>query len=396
MMTVRTWMPPGGRLQSTLSHCVSRTLQRESEAMLTKTFCWLLTLALITLIPGNLHAQEAKGPYDNLVPQFLLGLVHAPEVHKELKLSVKQVSNLEATLRQVDAEWFPARILPAESQRSVTARLESQVWKWFSSNATEEQRRRLWQLECYAQGSRALLRKDLADKLGLQASQQKKLAALALATDESRQALAGIAFGDPQLKELQEKAEATTKAERAGLMKIVRSEQLQTLKSLLGEHFDTTKLDRIYALAPEFAPVEHWVNSSPRTMRELRGKVVLVHFYAFQCHNCHANFGIYRRWHKELTDKGVVVIGIQTPETNRERDADAVKAAAKERDLTFPIMIDLKSENWKAWGNTMWPCVYVVDKQGYIRLWWPGELNWKGATGDKTIEQAVDRLLAEE
>ena len=361
-----------------------------------KTFCRLLSVALITLIQGNLDAQEATGPYDSLTPQFLLGLVHAPEVHKDLKLSVKQVSDLEATLRQVDAEWFPARILPAESLRAVTVRLESQVWQWFSSSATKEQRQRLWQLECYAQGNRALLRKDLAEKLGLQASQQKKLAALALATDESRQALAGVAFGDPELKGLQERAEKATKAERAGLMKIVRPEQLQTLKSLLGDPFDPTKLKRVYAFAPEFALVEHWINSTPRTMRELRGKVVLVHFYAFQCHNCHANFGIYQRWHKELTDKGVVVIGIQTPETNRERDADAVKAAAKERDLKFPIMIDLKSENWKAWGNTMWPCVYVVDKQGYIRLWWPGELNWKGATGDKTIEQAVDSLLAEE
>jgi len=361
-----------------------------------KAFRWLLSLALISLIQGNLGAQDARGPYDNLVPQFLLGLVHAPEVHQELKLSARQVSDLETTLRQVDAEWFPARILPAETQRAVTRKLESQVWQWFSKSATEAQRQRLWQLECFAQGSRALLRQDLAEKLGLQASQQKKLAALAVATDEARQAIAGITFGDPELKGLQEKAEKATKAERAGLIKIVRPEQLQTLKSLLGDPFDPSKLKRVYALAPEFAPVEHWVNSAPRTMRELRGKVVLVHFYAFQCHNCHANFGIYQRWHKELTEKGVVVIGIQTPETNRERDADAVKAAAKERDLKFPILIDLKSENWKAWGNTMWPCVYVVDKQGYIRLWWPGEMNWKGATGDKTIEQAVDSLLAEE
>ena len=44
----------------------------------------------------------------------------------------------------------------------------------------------------------------------------------------------------------------------------------------------------------------------------------------------------------------------------------------------------------------MWPCVYVVDKQGYVRMWWAGELNWEGATGDKKIEQAVDALLAEE
>lgn len=371
-------------------------LRMESKPLMTRIFDLLLCLTLMTAIQPPLFAQESKGLYDNLVPQFLLGLVHAPEIHKDLKLSHKQVSELETTLRKVDAEWFPARNLPADSLRAITVRLESQVWDWFSNNATEQQRQRLWQLECYAQGSRTLLREDIAEKVRLEASQQKKLAALAIATDESRRALAAIPFGDARRKELQDRVEKTTKAEQAGLMKIVRSEQRETLKSLLGDPFDPTRLNRIYALAPEFAPVEHWVNSSPRTMREMQGKVVLLHFYAFQCHNCHANFPIYQRWHKELTDKGVIVIGIQTPETNRERDPDAVKAAAKERDLKFPILIDLKSENWKAWGNTMWPCVYVIDKQGYIRLWWPGELNWNGATGDKTIEQTVEKLLAEE
>jgi len=285
--------------------------------------------------------------------------------------------------------------LPSDEERAVTRELESKVWEWFKKSATEEQRQRLQQLEYFSQANRILLRSDVAKQLGIQSSQQQKLALLARATDESKLALANTQFGDPQLKSLQERAEKAVKAERDAIMKIVRPEQKQKLQYLLGDPFDTTRLKRIYAFAPEFAEVDHWINSSPLTMRELRGKVVLVHFYAFQCHNCHANFGIYRRWFKELTDKGVVVVGIQTPETSRERDADAVKAAASERDLKFPIMIDLKSENWKACGNTMWPCVYVVDKQGYIRLWWPGELNWKGATGDKMVEEAVDKLLAE-
>jgi peroxiredoxin len=346
-------------------------------------------------MPQNLVAQETNKAYDNLIPQYLLGLVHAPEVHKDLKLSDKQVSELEALLHNVDAQWFPARILPADQQRVLIRKLESQVWEWFRKAGTEDQQQRLRQLEYYAQGSRMLLRSDIAEQVGLQSSQQQKLAVLARTTDESMQALSRTQFGDADLKSLQQKVEKATKAEREGQTNILRPEQRQKLKSLLGDPFDPTTLKRIYAMAPEFAPEEHWINSSPLTMRELRGKVVLVHFYAFQCHNCHANYGIYRRWHKDLTDKGIVVVGIQTPETSRERDANAVKAAARESDLEFPIMIDLDSKNWQAWGNTMWPCVYVVDKHGYIRLWWPGELNWKGATGDKSVEETVNKLLAE-
>jgi peroxiredoxin len=364
--------------------------------MVMKAFLRLACIVAFFAAPQlNVVAQESSGAYEKLVPQYLLGLVHAPEVHSELKLSEKQVADLEDLLRVVDAKWFPARILPTEQERATTRELELEVWEWFRNSATDEQRQRLLQLEYYAQANRILLRGDVARQAGILPAQQQKLAVLARAADESKLALANTTYGDSQLKSLQEKAEKASKAERDGLMKIIRPEQKQKLQSLLGEPFDPTRLKRIYAMAPEFAEVEHWINSSPLTMRELRGKVVLVHFYAFQCHNCHANFGIYRRWHKDLTDTGVVVVGIQTPETNRERDPDAVKAAASERDLKFPIMFDLKSENWKAWGNTMWPCVYVVDKQGYIRLWWPGELNWKGATGDKTVEETVKKLLAE-
>lgn len=351
---------------------------------------------LISAAQRNIAAQETTPYYGSLVPQCLLALVHAPEVHKELQLSEEQINGLEAMLRKVDAQWFPARILPADAQLAVNHELETQVWEWFSKSMTPTHRKRLQQLEYQAQGGRMLLRSDVAKQVGMESSQLEKLAALARAADQAKLALSRTQFGDPEIKALQAGLEKATKAERDGMMKIVQSDQRRTLKSLVGDPFNITSLKRTYPLAPEFAPVENWVNSSPLSLRELRGKVVLVHFYAFQCHNCHANFGIYQRWHKELTDKGVVVIGIQTPETDRERDADAVKAAASERDLKFPILIDLESENWKAWGNTMWPCVYVVDKQGYIRMWWPGELNWKGATGDKTIESAVDTLLAEE
>lgn len=124
------------------------------------------------------------------------------------------------------------------------------------------------------------------------------------------------------------------------------------------------------------------------------GQVVLLHFYAFQCHNCHANFDIYQRWHQTLRDQGIEVVGVQTPETDDERDAGKVVAAAKKAGFEFPVLVDLKSANWDAWGTTMWPTVYVIDRRGYVRHWWMGELRWKGAQGDQEIERLAKRLLA--
>ena len=43
----------------------------------------------------------------------------------------------------------------------------------------------------------------------------------------------------------------------------------------------------------------------------------------------------------------------------------------------------------------MWPSVYILDRRGYMRAFWPGELRWQGATGDKQMLQTIEQLLAE-
>ena len=48
------------------------------------------------------------------------------------------------------------------------------------------------------------------------------------------------------------------------------------------------------------------------------------------------------------------------------------------------------------WGNFMWPSVYLVDKRGYIRFWWYGELNWNGAGGQEIMKQPIRELVKED
>jgi len=328
-----------------------------------------------------------------LVPHRLKALLHAPEVHEELGLSGEQVANLEAWFDEVDGPWFRARIQPLPKQWAELDRLEALTRQWMSRQFTASQRQRMQQLEWQSLGSRMLLRKDFAKALALTPDQQKQFAEIARATEQA-QKTAQAAGGSSPAPSGESLANAI-QAEREGVQRILNPEQQRRFAQVVGKSFPTEKLKRIYPMAPELEPTDDWINSKPLTLKSLRGKVVLLHFYAFQCHNCHANFNIYKRWHESLRERGVVVLGIQTPETSLERDANAVRKAAKEKQLAFPILIDLQSENWKAWGNTMWPTVYVIDKRGYIRHWWQGELNWQGATGDQTIEQIVESALAE-
>ncbi len=89
------------------------------------------------------------------------------------------------------------------------------------------------------------------------------------------------------------------------------------------------------------------------------------------------------------------MLGVHTPETSGERVVENVRRAASDAALKFPIVIDNKRGNWSAWGNSMWPSVYLIDKRGDVRYWWYGELKWQGSDGEAILRERIDELLAE-
>ena len=331
-------------------------------------------------------------PEATLTPQTLLSLIHTPEVHRELKISDSAFAAFQPTLREIDGPWWRVRIRGGAEQRAVTARQETLLVEAIRQRFGVDALRRLRQIELQAQGYRCLVRPEVKDFLKLSSSQVAELTRVFTETDAlaakanprpgKEDADAKVAWQQARLKESETARESLS------------TDQRRRLNQLVGDVFDTSKLTRVYPLAPELVDSDTWVGRKVK-LGDLKGRVVLLHFYAFQCHNCHANFPIYNRWQKELTSQGVSIIGIQTPETANERDFSSVASAAQRAGFEFPVLVDLKSENWDAWSNTMWPTVYVIDKRGFIRMWWQGELKWQGATADDRIEQLVEKLLQE-
>ena len=86
--------------------------------------------------------------------------------------------------------------------------------------------------------------------------------------------------------------------------------------ALLGE--ETTRQDS--RPAPEFSGISAWLNSPPLTMESLRGKVVLVQFWTYSCINCLRTLPYVTRWHEQYKDKGLVVVGVHTPEFAFEKE----------------------------------------------------------------------------
>lgn len=325
-----------------------------------------------------------------IVPQNLLKLIHTSEVQRELGL--EEDERLLALLKDLDRVWWPARILPEAKQVETIKGLEVKLLNALKPMLTPAKLRRFREIEVQSQGTRSLLRPEIAKAVGLSDQQLLTVKSAFAETDAIARKLAAKTGGD---QDLEKQLKSSREQEQQAINGLRTASHRQALSKLVGEVFDTTSLKRVYPLAPDLTDSGEWAGSGTASLESEQGKVVLVHFYAFQCSNCVANFEHYKRWHQSLSEKGVSVIGIQTPETQSERDPTLVKQAASKKGFEFPVLIDLKSTNWDAWGNTMWPTIYVIDKKGYIRFWWQGELNWQGATGDKTIEKLVDDLLEE-
>lgn len=118
--------------------------------------------------------------------------------------------------------------------------------------------------------------------------------------------------------------------------------------------------------APEFVGIDGWINSPPLSIAGLRGKVVLVEFWTHQCINCMRVLPHTVEWHRRYKDRGLVVIGVHTPETESEAQPEAVQAAIRKFGIEFPVALDDRFTTWEAYGTQAWPTTYLIDRQGTI------------------------------
>lgn len=340
---------------------------------------------------------EDTAPSPDL-PPVLLQMSRDPAVWQELELSPSQISRMQQALDHVDGSWWRSRNLPSAERVARVTALTAELKQQIVALLDESQQRRLWQLERQALGTRMLLLNDVADTLHIDPVIRHRLADVARDTDRQAAELQqrAAAGEDPQI--LEKALQKLKDAERREVLKKLTAGQQQRISDLAGPAFDFSQIRRTLPRAPELVDDQgQWLQGDPalRRLRDLRGKVVVVHFFAFQCINCKRNLPHYAAWHRDFANRGLVVIGVQTPETSAERDPSKVAAAVEEEQIEYPVLLDTQSENWRNWGTTMWPSVYLIDRDGYIRGWWQGELNWQDTPGEQRMRRQIEGLLAE-
>ena len=144
--------------------------------------------------------------------------------------------------------------------------------------------------------------------------------------------------------------------------------------------------------APDFAKITGYINTEegrPINLKDLKGKVVLVDFWTYSCINCIRTLPYLVDWNEKYADKGLVIVGVHSPEFDFEKNIDNVKAAVQKYGIKYPVIQDNDKGTWDAYQNRYWPRKYLVDNEGYIRY------DHIGEGGYAETEKVIQSLLVE-
>lgn len=152
---------------------------------------------------------------------------------------------------------------------------------------------------------------------------------------------------------------------------------------------DSTSDEQSKGAMPSLAGAVQWLNSPELNAESLRGKVVLVDFWTYDCINCQHTLPYVKDWEKKYGKDGLVVIGVHTPEYGYERIIDNVKDQVKKLGITYPVAIDNNYTIWRNFDNQYWPAHYLIDAKGQVRYTHFGEGRYEAQ------EQMIQQLLKE-
>ena len=145
---------------------------------------------------------------------------------------------------------------------------------------------------------------------------------------------------------------------------------------------------------PSLSGAVEWLNSPPLTPQALKGKVVLVDFWTYDCINCQHTLPYVKAWAEKYAKDGLVVIGVHTPEYGYERIIDNVKAQVHRLGITYPVAIDNNYAIWRNFDNQYWPAHYLIDAKGRIRGSHFGEGRYEAQ--ERMIRALLDEAKADD
>lgn len=118
--------------------------------------------------------------------------------------------------------------------------------------------------------------------------------------------------------------------------------------------------------APKIERIDSWINSPPLDIQNLKGKVVLIDFWTYSCINCLRSLPYLNYWYKTYHEKGLVIIGVHSPEFDFEAKLNNVSHAVQQNQIQYPVALDNEFATWTNFSNHYWPAHYLINKEGKV------------------------------
>lgn len=144
--------------------------------------------------------------------------------------------------------------------------------------------------------------------------------------------------------------------------------------------------------APEIEGIEAWINSPPLRISDLKGKVVLIDFWTYSCINCLRSLPYLKDWYNKYHDKGLVIIGVHSPEFDFEKNLKNVDKAVKREEILYPVALDNQFVTWRNYENHYWPAHYLINKEGKVVYKHFGEGAYDVTENNIRFLLAIDQL----
>ena len=146
----------------------------------------------------------------------------------------------------------------------------------------------------------------------------------------------------------------------------------------------------LYPKAPELQGIKGYFNTPEgTTLKDFNGKVVIIDFWTYSCINCIRTIPYLNAWHDKYSSKGLVIVGVHSPEFEFEKDPGNVQRAIEKFGIKYAVVQDNDFATWRAYGNRFWPHKFLVDADGFVRFDHIGE----GAYEE--TEHVIQELLRE-
>jgi thiol-disulfide isomerase/thioredoxin len=125
--------------------------------------------------------------------------------------------------------------------------------------------------------------------------------------------------------------------------------------------------DKTTYKAHEIRRSDVWINGAPLTLKALRGKVVVIDFWAFDCEPCIETMPQIVQLYENYAPQGLVVIGVHTPRAEYEKDVAKLRDAVTKMGIKFPVVVDDKQKIFHDYLCDLWPSQFVIDRNGIVR-----------------------------